>query len=323
MNIYGLTNYNSYQNILNSNYNTSQNSYVQTTCWNTQASSSNNSFFGTFNQLDNIASPTGIDFNLIGQLIMQILFPPLDPAEQAKIELRENLHTELNKYAAARDEMLANSENMTPEELRSKLNSINQVEKVLITHLKNTYPEDSMQAKALNSLLNVNEAEQELFDIKEKLHDITTAIVDFASQLANMDPGNPQAQVIQARINSLQTIAAQLEEKQAEAQEKYQQEQSAYVSNTMMCPRKDKKYIADIRADQFHSQSVLHETRVESLTEKIQAIKEYLENPNITDDIRIRLEMRLELAKQDFRTESSDLRTSKFNEFLMNIMTGF
>ena len=320
MNIYGSNIYYPYQT--NQQNNNSQNS---TNNWSNNQSSSNSYLNGIYNQTNNILGigSSKIDFNQLDEIINSILYPPVDPEEQAKLELRKEIQTQWDRFSDQKDAFLANEANLSPEEFKSRLNAINQMEKGYMIALKNSYPEDSIQAKAVDSLIKVTEAEQLLFTLNEEIDNISDTVTELEAQLAKLEPNNTQAQQLQLRIESLNKIIEGLNEKKDETEETYRQEQKNFVSNTMNCPRKDRKMIADFRSDQFHSQSVLHQSRTETLSERIDAIEERLENPNLPADYRETLELKLQLAQQDLKEERSGLRTSKFNEFLMNILKGF
>ncbi|MEW5821197.1 MAG: hypothetical protein AB1782_13475 [Cyanobacteriota bacterium] len=279
-------------------------------------------FLDCLSQMDQIINPTirgGIDFDIIGQLILGVLFPQVDPVQQQKIQMRQEIHERLNQIAETRDQIFS-GEVQDPQQIQKRLEALQQVEKALIKNLKETYPEDSPQAQALEATLGVMDAEQKMNAIKSQLNRLLSAAGALMNQLANVNPSSPEAQAIKARIEAIINMKNALEEKLVEAKEDYAQHNADLMNNLMGCPRADRQIIADIRADQFHSQGILHQKRVEDLNTQVEAIKEYLENPNISDDVRQRLLMQLEITTQSLKAEQGEALYASFNEFALNIM---
>lgn len=291
------------------------------------ATTTNNNLTNIFGQLDTalntnncfevpMNSNGSINVGSIGQMLAQIFTPQVDPQQQANLEKRNAIHEQLNQLAESRDQMLSGQVQADPQ----RLQALAQAEKALIEQMKTTYPENSPEAKALDTTVKSMELDAKEHAIKAQMAKIEAQAMQLLGSVANIDPGSAEAQQLQARLEAMMQIQVALQQELVKTKEEQKVVNNNLTSDLMACPREDRQLIADIKRDQVHSQGVLHKATVDNLSQMSTAIKEYLNNDGIDPQIKATLEMRLELVNNQLKEEKNEMMKSSFQEFMMNIL---
>ncbi|MEW5820857.1 MAG: hypothetical protein AB1782_11760 [Cyanobacteriota bacterium] len=249
-----------------------------------------------------------------------------DAREMAKEEKRNSISSYLNKLNQSKIELVSSKSNVDPDEaeassIQARIEAMNDIEGRLLSELQNTYPANSKQAKAVDSMIKINNFENQKDNIDGQLNSINGSINNIDKQLESIK-GSDSAEksLLLQRREQMENIKNKLEQDNKTVSKDLTKEKVKLKRNIVGSPAADRKFLADIRSEHLKTKLEIQENKLNNISDSIKSMKDQLKNNNIDNNQNEKIQARIEDLRQEFLALKRTNRIDKQEEKLWSMI---